>query len=795
VRPPRSARRGPSRRRWRCLAVGLALVACAAPGRARAREGPLALDVPVEISAERLEYIADGRVYVAEGDVVVRQGARTLSADWMAISLETRRGVASGRVRLVDPGQRVEAAFAEFDVGTLQAVLFDADIDTGEGGFRIAGRELHRRSDVDYGLREGGLTTCRCPEEDEREPWRIEAGAADVELGGYGTARNSTVEVLGVPVAWLPWILFPVKTERETGLLLPDLAFGGRNGVQVGLPLFWAARHDVGVIATPRWRQERGFGGDLEIEYLVGERSSGSLAGSYVRDDQAIEGVTPFAPDRWSAFVEHDQFLPHGFRARLDARAVSDNAYLDDFDEAGLYRTDLFLRSRAFAFGALGDGGRVGVLGTMRWADDIQSPLGFDRDDTLLQRLPEASVRVLPGALPGLGGLGLRPSLDTQYTYFFQRRDPDALDPTAAFGPDGTFLDAGMLPALGAGDPTRGDGVFQAGEPLLEHGSRLVLHPRVARPLALGRVASLTPEVGYAQFLYDGSRRGVEERGLWSARADLRTHLVGTRGLGSERRGEHRLEPFVRYTWVAARGQADTPVFVPASAIPQDRLRQLDPESYVLDPSDRVPDANVLAVGLDNAFRIADRAGGRDPMRSDLWVSFQHDFERGGVGRLVAGGRGSWRGHLDGEASLSWDAGGRTIDEGLVGLRVGLPTPGLLQGAYVGSRYRYLRVPPAIATWTQPAVNQIDAGAGFRIADRLLLDYSVAYSLDDGSRISQVGTVLYASRCRCFTIGFDVVEDRTRDVYFRVRYSITGFGDRERDPFRAARGLYASPGL
>lgn len=758
--------------------------------------GRLDADDPVEITAERLSYIEDGEVYVAEGSVVIAQAGRRLSADWMAISLVTRRGVASGRVRLTDADQEATASFMAFDLDQLTGVMFEADIDTGEDGFLVAGRELQRKSEVDYGVREGGFTSCRCPEEDDRDPWRIETSDADLELGGYGQAKNSTVEVLGVPVAWLPWMLFPVKTERETGVLMPELAFGGRSGVQVGLPFFWAARHDVGVIATPTYDKNFGFKGDLEVEYLVGERSGGAIGGTYVRDKSAIPGVTPYGRNRWALLVEHDQFLPAHWRARVDVKAVSDSAFLDDFDDYGFYRRDLFLRSQAFAFRSFGPGGRVGVVGSLNHADDIQNPLGLDRDDTLLNRLPDISARVLPGEAPGFSRLGLVPSLDSQFIYFHQQNDPLFVNTTMApLGPPPdifkTFLDAGIDPALGsANDPTFGNGRFEAGEPLLEHGSRLAIHPRLARPVSFGRYAELTPEVGYAEVLYDGSRRGFAERGVASARADLRTRLIGARVLGEQRRGEHEVEPFVRYTLIRTRNQASTPVFIPRSAVPQARLRQLDPENYVLDPSDRIPDANLLAVGVDNSFRISNRRGGADPLRADAWLSFQHDFDRPGAGRLVVGGVGELRGRVAARGSLSWDVGQGAIDEGLADLRFSLGERGLLRVPYLSVGYRFLRVPPRVAALTQPGVNQLDMGTGFRLSDRLLVRYGISYSLDDGSRLAQSGTVLYASRCRCFTIGFDVVEDRTRDVFFRIRYSITGLGDRSDDPFASDQGLF-----
>ena len=56
-------------------------------------EGPFRLD------AGDLEYVAEGEVYVGSGGVLLAQDRRKLVADWVAFSLETGRGVASGDVR------------------------------------------------------------------------------------------------------------------------------------------------------------------------------------------------------------------------------------------------------------------------------------------------------------------------------------------------------------------------------------------------------------------------------------------------------------------------------------------------------------------------------------------------------------------------------------------------------------------------------------------------------------------------------------------------------------------------
>ena len=58
---------------------------------------------------------------------------------------------------------------------------------------------------------------------------------------GLAILRNTTINILGVPILWLPWMAYPLGTERESGFLFPEFGYGNRNGAEVGLPYFWAA--------------------------------------------------------------------------------------------------------------------------------------------------------------------------------------------------------------------------------------------------------------------------------------------------------------------------------------------------------------------------------------------------------------------------------------------------------------------------------------------------------------------------------------------------------------------------
>ena len=100
--------------------------------------------------------------------------------------------------------------------------------------------------------------------------------------------------------------MFPVKSERESGLLFPEFAYGGRNGFEVGLPLYWAARHNINVTLTPGYMETQGARAKLEVEYLLGKSSKGKFQGAFIRDRTGGPDE-PHGKRRWALSFDHDQ--------------------------------------------------------------------------------------------------------------------------------------------------------------------------------------------------------------------------------------------------------------------------------------------------------------------------------------------------------------------------------------------------------------------------------------------------------------------------------------------------------
>jgi len=133
----------------------------------------------------------------------------------------------------------------------------------------------------------------------------------------------------------------------------------------------------------------------------------------------------------------------------VDSRFFSDNLYPFDFEEFSTYRKDRFVESKAFVEKRFGPLDRYALYGAVLYADDLQNPDDQDRDDFLLQRMPQLHASGVPTRLhPALGNLV--GSFDADYTRFA------ALDAGSDVFGDTLFVD----PVTGEARPAIVDGSF-----------------------------------------------------------------------------------------------------------------------------------------------------------------------------------------------------------------------------------------------------------------------------------------------------------------------------------------------
>jgi len=778
------------------LAVLLARAAVAEPPNLNELSERLQQE-PFDLTADSLHYEIERELYVGSGHVVIKQSGRTLHADWVAFNRRTGAGVASGNVKLEDAGDTITADFIEFQLDTMQGSLYGARLDSTTSPFRATAAEIAKTGARTFSFRDGRFTTCHCPNPSDIDPWSLKSEQTDLKVEGYATARNTTFDVLGVPIAWLPWMVFPVKTQRQTGLLFPELSFGSLRGFEFGQPFFWAINDQAGLVLTPRYSATRGPSSSARFDFVSGEQSRGEIYGAYYHDEK----ITPFSPsnpygrDRWSTSGALDWYLPGDLRFQTDYRFASDNDVPFDFRELETHRNDRFLESEASLSRPFASG-RTGASVGATFVDDLQSPDNLDRDLFLLQRWPTARVDVLPGGMPGVPFV--MPSLDVEYARFDALQRAQHVLPTALVGPHGEFLDTGVdgLPdpvpggvtrsELGTGsDPyhddfaafggTEGDGRFQEGEPLTDRGHRLLLQPRVALPLAWQGV-SLLPELGWHETLYDSRNENFRDRGFVTTRVDLTTRL---------RRAYdgfvHVLEPRIGYALAYTGSQVRNPLFVPDTAVPLDRVRSLDLDNITRDSSDRIARASRATAGFSN-YLYGMRPDGKRALLADVTLLGSYDAQSTRFDALIVDGRAFPLEHVDLAFHADYDPDSSLFDEGFAqaswnysgiafsgGYRWARRIPLFFENFGAGERFSG---PPV----NVQHINQVRGGVSVNLTPRWSLSYGAAYSLEGNLSLQNQGLVEYRSRCNCWAIGVEIKQDRTRGLDAKLVYKVLGLG-------------------
>jgi len=799
------------------LVAGLALLiaALAAPPALAQTLDVGKLEGPFQVVGDEVEYQADRDAYVARGNVVITQKGRRLTADRVLFSNKTGKGIASGNVVLTEGEDTLTSDLVQFNANDMTGVVFRGRLASKQSLFKMEGDELQKTGEKTYRFTNGRFTTCQCPEPDDRDPWTLTAQKADLEVEGYARARNATLEILGVPILWAPYVIYPLKTERQTGFLFPDGGVSERNGFEVALPFFWAARDDVNVTITPEYLTKRGFKPSTDVEYVFGERGAGRVYGTFISDREVDrnDSKTPFSPERWGTRFEHVMDLPVRSWLAADGVALSDNEVPFDFNDFDSLRADRYAYSRGLAATRFGPSRAFGFESAVQLADDLSNPNDQDRDMLLLQRLPQLSWSAAPGSLPFLPGLVA--SADLDYVNFRHYENPNLATRDERVGD--FFYDVGtdaianckerdangVMPSgpcsavtadnHGDNGTSEGNGVFDEGEPLADQGNRVVARPRLAYPLRLADVVEVVPEVGWYGTFYDTDRVGTDARNLFTGRLDVRARARGELELpfGMGRAG-HWIEPYA--SWVVLQGPEDrhNPLLIPNTAVPQDRLRQLAVDNLLLDPSDRLGDVNSLVFGIDQRF-LSGQVGG---LLGELDLSSEYRFEGQEFGPAVLQGnarlpKGLWvRGHV------SVDVEEAEFADGLAD--VGWSHP---YGHLAGLRYRYLRDIPRFFeaflagnersndfTRNFVRVNQIGGFARAQFTKQWAATYAGTYSFENSLSLTHQFGVEYLSRCRCWAVRLEFEEDRVRGLSWNLNYRLLGLGDDRERPFQGRSG-------
>jgi LPS-assembly protein len=355
----------------------------AAPGQT-AQTG--AGSLPLEVKADRIDYLQDQDIYEADGSVVVDQGTIHLTADHVTVQALPGIMIATGHVRMTDPKAEIVAERMELNVNTEAGVITHGEVYIKDSNTTVDGRLIQRFSEDHYRFKEGRFTNCDAPE-GEIPAWRFRFKDLDLNAGTSLAFKDGWLCVADMPVLPFPTMTYPLSP-RQSGFLIPTPAYDNRFGFHYQQGYYWAINPSQDLTISPSYYTDLGYGSDFEYRYAINRRSRGQWFVSYLQQTTLpnVSGVTDTGnadAKRARALITgtHVQQLTSDLLLRVNANLVTDSQYLQQLSNSGAQRAlpsneSNFLANQRLSYG------NAYLLG------QYLQPLQAGGADTF-QRLPE----------------------------------------------------------------------------------------------------------------------------------------------------------------------------------------------------------------------------------------------------------------------------------------------------------------------------------------------------------------------------------------------------------------------
>jgi LPS-assembly protein len=522
--------------------------------------------VPWHIVADEMNYDDQAKVYIGTGNVNITQKDKNLSADYVRFHQDTMDVFAKGHVVMTVGENIVTGTSMEMNLNTETGTIYNGTVFVEENHFYIKGDKIQKLGKDSYAAEKASISTC----DGDTPAWKITGRNLKVTVEGYGFVKHAALWAKKVPVLYTPFLVFPVKLKRQTGLLAPQIGYSDRKGSEYIQPFFWAINESSDATFYSHYMSDRGEKLGLEYRYVLDEQSKGTLMYDFLDDRQVNDGspdsekwgyegdgVLRPNSDRYWFRMKHDQALPHGFFARLDVDYVSDQDYLNEFKEGytGFTKTDdYFIKEFGRGLDAYDDPVRLNRLNVnknwslyslnaeLRWYDDVITRRQRETDTTL-QRLP---VITFNGSKQSISATPFYFDLSSEYTYFYTE------------------------------DSSRNH--------------RTDIHPRFYLPYSFKSYLSIEPSVGVRETVwhFDKQESGSSDkrtltRELYDVKVDLFTEVYHVYNLEGKRveRIKHSIRPQIIYDYIPEKDQSELPS---------------------LDDIDRIDGVNLITYSLTNTL-------------------------------------------------------------------------------------------------------------------------------------------------------------------------------------------------
>jgi LPS-assembly protein len=334
----------------------------------------------IDLKADMAELDLETKVVTATGNVILDQGPRRLTGDTVVFNLDTKTGKLTNSTGFVAPD------------------------------YYFTGKEVEKTGDTTYVVTDGIFTSCN----QEVPDWSFRLGQARVEVDGYAHVRSASMRAKKLPVFYTPYILWPVKRDRTSGFLIPNIGYSDRRGASLGFAYFWELGRSYDTTFHVDTYSESFLGLGNEFRYQPTPGTKGNILGYYVQDPEVDDW-------RWKVEWTHlTEDLPWNMRGAVQVQEYSDFNFFRDFERDFDRNTQRFIDSRAFVTGNWGPHLLNAQLSSRETFIDFDQTIDQLRLPEIEYRLRQTRIGRTPFYLQALSSLNYldikRPnSYDGQY--------------------------------------------------------------------------------------------------------------------------------------------------------------------------------------------------------------------------------------------------------------------------------------------------------------------------------------------------------------------------------------------
>ncbi|RZA09905.1 MAG: hypothetical protein EOP11_00075 [Proteobacteria bacterium] len=515
------------------------------------------------VTADRTLYHSREKFYEAFGHVVVSAKGQRLSCDYLWLDDNTKEIKARGNVLFVQGGTTIQAAELHFSLNTGFGSIFYGKVSNDL--YSLKGQLIRRVSENRFLTTEGEYTTCK----DCAESWKLSARNVDLTIDGYAFMDNVFVKIKDVPTVFIPYLVVPVKTKRQSGFLFPRIgASRGNHGFIYVQPYYWAIdEHQDLTVGVGRYTS-RGMRYELEHRYQSVDGSNGKLNVFHTRDrkfrDYLISQGINENGNRTAIIANNQWSVGKHLQVRWRIYETLDREYSLDFPEDIPGRQLPSLESNA-VISTPYDNFFLSVEGKRYRNLLYDRPVGFDGGT--VQALPTVHFGIKPIEVLG----PVMASFYGRYDRFTRT--------------NGSFHDS------------NNNGVYDVGatnQDFIREADRFIFQPEISAPFRLGNFLSVGPSIQYNEINYNfsvptaaGEIPNTSTRYV-QAKVELSATTERIFEYNSQRvsRLKHQLTPFLTFSnipWIS-NGKGDHPF--------NGQSGQLQSNPGLFDQFDRVPYTN-----------------------------------------------------------------------------------------------------------------------------------------------------------------------------------------------------------